>query len=293
MRGVVRNARHLGALSLCGASALLFAPLAARPAGAAEAESTAPQVVTSADVSLDLTVAQPGRYATTVEMAGQIDFARLDVALTVTVPRSGQQAHDLVKGHPRSGGAFTFKSEWLNGSAYLTLPPSLAALAGGGSSVTYAVSPAANSSITTALSQTNVAITFAHILLGTLAPVKAQKQVGTKIIDGVRATGTQVELSLSQLLKVVPALSPGMDAGLAPMANTEIPVTVWVDRQGRLVEAAMAQPKAATSWIAGTVHFSDFDAPVTIAAPPANTVRPASKGELAFLRADDPFMSEG
>jgi hypothetical protein len=292
-RGLIWSVRHFGALSLCGVSALVLAPLAARPAGAAQATGATPPVVTSADVSLDLTLAQPGRYATTVEMTGQIDFTRHDAALTVTVPHRGPQAHDLAKGHPHSDGAFTFKSDWVDGAAYLTLPASLANLAGGGSSVSYAVSPATSSSITTALSQTDVAVTYARILLGTLAPTKAPKREGLKTIDGVRATGTEVDLSLSQLLKVVPALSPGMDAGLAPMANTEIPVTVWVDRQGRLVEAVMTQPRSATSWIAGTVRFSDFDAPVTITAPPANTVRPASKGELSFLRADDPFMTAG
>jgi hypothetical protein len=55
----------------------------------------------------------------------------------------------------------------------------------------------------------------------------------------------------------------------------------------------MTQPKSATTWIAGTVRVSNLNAPVSISAPAANTVRPISKGELAFLATEDPFGAQG
>jgi hypothetical protein len=274
--------------------ALALGTLAAGPAGAALARtSTVSPLISSASMSINLKLALPGRAVTSLVASGRMDVAHNALALTVTVPEVGKRPHGLAKNQVHLSGGLTFRGEWVGGRAYLTLPASVAALAGGAPSVSIPVTAALRTEITTALTQTAAAVTYAKILLGTLAPAQAQTVVGTKVINGVRAQGTEADLTLSQLLKVVPALTPAMGATVAAMANTEIPVTVWVDRQGRLVEAVMTQPKSATTWIAGTVRVSNLNAPVSISAPAANTVRPISKGELAFLATEDPFGAQG
>jgi hypothetical protein len=244
-------------------------------------------------VSIALRMALPGRAESTLVADGQIDFAHQAMSLSVTLPETGPRPHGLAKGRSHLAGALTFKGAWVGGTGYVTLPASAAALAGGAPDVSIPTTAALRTEVTTALTQTLVAVTYAKTLLDTLAPSRAQTQVGSRTIGGVRAEGTEVDLTLSQLLKVVPALSPGMGPSLGTMGHTEIPVTLWVDRQGRLVEAVLVQPKSAATWIAGTVHFTHLDAPVTITAPSATSVRPISKGELAFLAAQDPFGVAG
>ena len=284
-----RRRRALCALSACGLGALALGALAG-PAGAASGStSTSTPLLTSATVSIALKMALPGRAVSTLVAAGQIDFAHQAMALSVTLPETGPRPHGLAKGRAHLSGALTFKGEWVGGSAYVTLPASAAALAGGAPDVSIPTTAALRTEITTALTQTLVAVTYAKTLLDTLAPSQTQTRVGIRTIDGVKAEGTEVDLSFSQLLKVVPALSPGMGPSVGTMGHTEIPVTLWVDRQGRLVETVLAQPKSATTWIAGTVHFTHLDAPVSITAPAPDSARPISKGELAFLAAEDPF----
>jgi len=290
MRCTPRSRRALGALSACSLGALALGALAG-PAGATSTSTSTP-LLTSATVSIALRMALPGRQVSTLVADGRIDFAHQAMALSVTLPESGSRPHGPAKGRAPAG-ALTFKGAWVGGTAYVTLPASAAALAGGAPDVSIPTTAALRTEVTTALTQTLVAVTYAKTLLDTLAPAQAQTSVGSRTIDGVRAEGTKVDLSVSQLLKVVPALSPGMGPSLGTMGHTEIPVTLWVDHQGRLVEAVLAQPKSATTWIAGTVHFTHLDAPVTITTPAADSVRPISKGELAFLVAQDPFGVEG
>ena len=116
--------------------------------------------------------------------------------------------------------------------------------------------------------------------------------MGTRSIDGTEATGTEVDLTLAQLLKVIPGLSPAMDSDISEMADTEIPATVWADHQGRLVEVTMAPPVDATQGsITGSVSFTGYDEAATIAAPPPAAVKPISKSMLSLLRAEDPFST--
>ena len=289
-----RSGRTLGVLSICGLGALALGALTAGPAGAAT-PGTAPTspLISSAAMSVNLRLARPGRAVTSMVARGRIDVTHGAMTLTVTLPESGPRPHGLAKNRPHPNGALTFGGAWVGGTGYLTLPSSVAALAGGAPSVSIPPTATLRTEVMTALTQTAAAITYARILLGTLTSPQAPTRVGTRIINGRRAQGTEVNLTLSQLLKVVPALSPAMGVTEGAMGRTEIPVTVWVDRQGRLVEADMAQPKSAATWMAGTVRFSNFNAPVTISAPPADTVRPISKGELAFLAAEDPFGGQG
>jgi hypothetical protein len=252
-----------------------------------------PSVITSAHVEFALRIALPGHYVTEMRGNGAIDFTGSAATMTLEQPASGLHANALAKGtHLPSSGQVVMKGEWVDGAAYLTLPASLAALVDGPTTFSYPVPAATASDITTALSQTAVAVSYAHILVGALGG-RLVGSAGRRTIHGVRVSGTEVDLTLSQLLKVVPALSPVLAASLTPMAHVEIPVTVWVDRKGRLVEATMSQPASARTGISGSVRFFEFDAPVTITTPTAGSVRSASKGELALVGAEDPLQGAG
>jgi hypothetical protein len=254
---------------------------------------TTPSVITSAHIEFALRLALPGRDVTEMRGSGAIDFTRSDATLTLDLPASGLHANALAKGKQLpSSDPLEVKGEWVDGAAYLTLPASLAASEDGPPTISYPVQASMASDITTALSQTAVAVSYAHILVGALGG-RLVGSAGRRTIHGVRVSGTEVDLTLSQLLKVVPALSPVMGASLAPMAHVEIPVTVWVDRKGRLTEVTITQPASAKAGISGSVRFFDFDTPVTVTAPPAGSFRSASKGELALLGAQDPLQGAG
>jgi hypothetical protein len=286
-QGTTRAA--LGASILCGLGVLVLVGRGTTAGGSLPT----PGVVTTAHVSFNLQAALPGHYVTPVRGSGQIDFTHRAVAMSLTLPPSGLHANALAKGKKTpSATALQFRAEWINGVAYLLVSPSLATLTGGAPTVSYPVPSSLAGAISNSIGQTAVAVTYAHLLLDTLVG-SDPRRVGSKRIDGARVTGTAVNLTLSELLKVVPAMAPAMGSALAPMAKSAIPATIWTDSRGRLVEATLTKPRSAAAGLTGTVQFSDFGAPVSISAPPAATVRPIGKGELAFFEAVDPFPLAG
>jgi hypothetical protein len=287
--------RVVGLTALGGLAALGLNTFGATSAaGASKTTPKTPPVTTSANFTIDLQLSMPAHYTLDVHSTGEADFVHHDVTMSVAVPTAGLHSSDIGQGVPPAKGSIELHAEWVNGQAYLTVPTSLRALAGGAQSLSYATPASTAHEVNTAISQTAVAVTYAHILVDTLAGHAAQHHAGTKMIDGVTATGTQVDLKLAQLLKIVPGLSLAMTKDIKRMAGTEIPVTVWFDHSGRLVEATMAaSSKSKLGSISGTVQFSNFNAPVTITAPPAGTVKPISKGELALLKSVNPFGGAG
>jgi hypothetical protein len=282
--------RAVGLTALGGLAALGLHAWGAGPAaGASTTPHKTPPVTTSADFAVNLHVSMPAQYALDLQSTGQADFVHHDVTLTLDLPTAGLHAPDIAKGVAPTTGLMALQVEWVNGVGYLTVPAALSALAGGATALSYAVPAATARKVNTAISQTAVAVTYAHILINTLAGNAAQHHVGTKTLGGKSVTGTEVDLTLSQLLKVVPGLTPEMTKDAKAMGATKIPVTIWVDRSGRLVQATMATTKSSQAAISGTVTFSNFNAPVTIAAPAAGTVKPISKSELALLEAENPF----
>ena len=118
----------------------------------------------------------------------------------------------------------------------MSVPSAWTALAHGATTVSLPTSPSLQRMVTTALTQSAVAVTYAKLLLDELTDHQTARHLGSRTIGGVSATGTGVDLTLAQLLKLVPELSPTMTKAAARMADQTIPATVWVDRQGRLVE---------------------------------------------------------
>lgn len=109
--------------------------------------------------------------------------------------------------------------------------------------------------------------------------------MGSRRIEGVLATGSKVQLTLPELLKLVRQLSPSMTKNVSSMADATIPATVWIDRQGRLVEVVLAATKGSPAWVTGTVRFSDYGAPANATPPPAATVKPITPALQRLLGA--------
>ena len=272
-----RKSRHLtrtaptrvvGLVVLGGIAALSgIAACGMAPSGASTA------VVTSVSFSLDLQVDQSATNTTHLHALGQMNFAQHSMTAVITVPRTvtGFAASDaeVVPGN----GTLQLHTEWVDNQAYMTVPPAWSAVAGDASTLSIPTSPTMERTIDTALTQSAVSITYAKILLDELTAHENVHRLPGRTIGGVRVTGTRVGLTLSQLLKVVPGLAPTMAKGSATMAHESIPVTVWVDSRGRLIEVVMAAAGGAAS-LHGTVRFSHYGAPATVTAPPAGTVKP-------------------
>ena len=260
--------RVVGLVVLGGIAALSgIAACGMAPSGASTA------VVTSVSFSLDLQVDQSATNTTHLHALGQMNFAQHSMTAVITVPRTatGFSASDaeVVPGN----GTLQLHTEWVDNQAYMTVPPAWSALAGDASTLSIPTSPTMERTIDTALTQSAVSLSYAKILLDELTAHETVHRLPGRTIGGVRVTGTRVGLTLSQLLKVVPGLAPTMAKGSATMAHESIPVTVWVDSRGRLIEVVMAAAGGATS-LHGTVRFSHYGAPATVTAPPAGTVKP-------------------
>ena len=287
--------RVVGLTALCGLVALALGSVEAGGVEAAGASTHQnPDVTTSASFAVDLRLTVPRHYALDLRGSGKIDFAHRDAAISVELPSAGLHSSAAGQGVLPSSGPLRLQVEWIDGVVYLAVPSSLTALAGGAKALSHTVATDTAGTINTAIAQTAVALTYAHILVGTMAGRRAQHSAGTRTIGGVPASGAEVDLTLSQLLKVIPGLSPAVAHDTRAMANVKIPVTVWVDHQGRLVEVSLAAgPSSSQGSLTGTVRFSSYNVPVTIAAPAAGTVKPMSKSEMAILKAEDPFGGDG
>jgi hypothetical protein len=262
----------LGGLTTLGVG--VFGTTTAEGAGQPAADSTA--VATSVTFNVNLRIALPGQYATQMRARGKTDFVHQAVETSVTLPTVGLHAS-----LPQSAGSLlgtkplSLKAYWVNSHAYVSVPPSLSALVGDAQVLSIPVSAADARQVATAFTQSSVALTYSHLLLGELPGLPKQRHVAAKTINGVKATGTQVDLTVAELLKLVPGLAPAMTEDAKALALVSIPVTVWVDRTGRLVEVALAATNASTGSISGTVQFSNYNSPVHVSAPAPSTVKPA------------------
>jgi hypothetical protein len=182
-----------------------------------------------------------------------------------------------------TGTTMQLHTEWVGHQAYLSVPAQWTALAAGAQTLSLPTSTTLQRMVTTALTQSAVALTYAKLLLNDLTEHQKPHRLGSRTIEGVVATGSKVQLTLPQLLKLVPQLLPTMTKKVASMADATIPTTVWVDRQGRLVEVALAATKGSAAWVSGTVQFSAYGAPATATLPAAGTVKPIPRALKQLL----------
>ncbi len=243
--------------------------------GTAHAVST--DIVTTVSFVVDLRTHLPAQRNVHLVVHGQMDFVHHTLTATVTVPTSALAASASYAGTQPAAGSITLHTEWIDHVAYMSVPPVWAALAHGARTVSLPTSPSLRRTVTTTLTQSAVALTYAKLLLDELTAHQTARHLGSRSIDGVSATGTGVDLTLTQLLKLVPELSPTMTKAAALLADQKIPATVWVDHRGRLVEIRLAPPTTkehTASSVTGTMRFSRYGAPASAPVPPAATVKP-------------------
>jgi hypothetical protein len=241
---------------------------------ASKVTSTSAAVATSVSFVVDLYARVPSRRTAHLHVTGQMNFVRHTVTATVTVPSTDLHASATNAGLAPAGPDLTLHTEWVGHHAYLSVPSQWTARARGAQTWSLPTSPSLQRMVTTALTQSAVALTYAKLLLNDLTDQHVPRRLGPRTFQGVVATGSQTELTLTNLLKLVPQLSPTMTKNLASMADAPIPATVWVDHQGRLVEVALAAGKGSKASVTGTVEFSDYGAPARAVVPLPATVKP-------------------
>jgi hypothetical protein len=271
-----------GVVAFGGIAALGAVPFGAGATGSGastagdggKAGHTNTAVATSVSFAVDVYAHTPARHTVHLQVEGQMNFVRHTLTATVTVPAADLHASATNADLNPSGDTMQLHTEWVGRQAYLSVPSRWTAVAGGAQTVSLPTSPALQRMVTTALTQSAVALTYAKLLLNDLTEHQKPHRLGSRSIAGVVATGSQAQLTLPQLLKLVPQLSPTMTAKVVSMAATTIPATVWVDRHGRLVEVDLAATKGSAAWVSGTVQFSAYGAPATASLPAAATVKP-------------------
>jgi hypothetical protein len=267
--------RAIGLAVLGGLAALGVNTVGSRPAAGASTAGATGATVSTVTFAVDMQVRMPTHQAVDLRAHGQVDFANHAAELSTSLPgTTSSPVH----------------ATWVDAQAYVTVPASLSALAGGATALSVPVSTTLRNRISTDLDQSAVALTYAHVLLGVLAKGEHQSRAGTRTINGVAAIGTSVTLTLGQLSKVLPGLSTLLTTAGSGVSDQAIPVTVWVDHQGRLVQVTMAgTSNAAQASFKGTVQFSGYDAPVSITAPPAGSTKAMSATVRHLLAGLDPF----
>jgi len=242
-------------------------------------------VATSVSFTLDLQVDMAEKDTSRLVAQGQMNFVQDSIEAVVTVPYAtpGPPAFDA--GIMPVNGPMQLRTEWVDDHAYMTAPSSWSALTGGARTLSIPVSPTMVRTMDTVLAQSAVALTYANILFNELTAHETVQRVPNRTIGGIPTRGTRANLTLAQLLKLVPELAPNLTSDLTAMAHETIPVTVWVDTRGRLVEVVMTGKGDGAS-VSGAVQFSHDGAPDKVTVPPAGTVKPIP----AALRQSSGFL---
>jgi hypothetical protein len=261
----------LGAASFgAGAGAL---PEAGAASHSSTSTSTSPAVATSVSFAVDVHAHTPTQRTMHLQVEGQMNFVRDTMTATVTVPAPAMPASATTAEVDPTAKTMKLHTEWVGDHAYLSVPSQWTAQVPGAQTLSLPTSSALQQMVTTALTQSAVALTYAKLLLTDLMQ-QSPHRLGSRTIEGVATTGSKVQLTLPQLLKLIPQLSPSMTKNEPSMADAPIPAKVWVDRQGRLVEMDLAAAKGSAAWVTGTVRFSDYGASAKVTPPPAATVKP-------------------
>ncbi len=240
----------------------------------AGAATTAP---TTATFGLALGVTK-GSTATVLTGKGAVEFSTGDLQASVAVPAgaagsgtSAQKLQVVVDG----------------GNLYVSIP-ALASVLGGKQWVSFPLSGSAPTSITNATHSMATTLADASGIVSSARKSGATvKSLGSKTINGVKATGWQLTVKTSS----ASSLAPGLSGALGSQANTAlkglpatIPVRVWADSRNRLVRASTAltvKPSgSAAEHVALTFNVLAYNGPVNITAPPASSVGQLPAGTL-------------
>ena len=118
--------------------------------------------------------------------------------------------------------------------------------------------------------------------------------LGSQTIDGVPATGDRASYPVAKLLGAVPGIPAGLISKVVAAVGPTIPLSLWADAQGRVVQlgatdtATAPHGSTATSF---TADFSGYDTPVSIVPPPSGQVKPIPASLLEMAGSFVPGLS--
>ncbi len=273
--------RVLGAAGLAGLVGLAAA-VGAAPAGAADGPG-APSGpgVTSADFSLSVSVAG-GTTPIQVTGTGQIDFTHDDGTLSATVtglPTTGTGA---------SGGSGV-QLVFAGGTLYASVPM-LSGLLGSKPWVSFAVPSADSAGISKGFARAADDLAHAATIVSQLeADGATGHPLAPTTIDGVPATGTEVDVNVAQAVAALPGLPSGTAQKALGALGSTVPLSVWADGSGRLlgISATLSTDLAmlGSATVTVTVDITGYGSPVSVSAPDPAETSPLPAGLLRQLTA--------
>ena len=230
-------------------------------------------IPTSVAATFEVTVGRGG-HTTTIRGSGQADLAHAALVGTVVLPAMG---HLLTTPTPLT-------VELVGSTIYVKVPAQFARFVGGATWVSIAV-PAAQAAhlgadftaVATGLGDTDDILAL-HT--GTLTPL------GTKVIDGVTATGTRGNFPVAALLAALPGVSSSLGTGLSHLGTISLPLSLWAGPDGRLLQVTVADTlstKGGPVTVSAEVDLSGYDSPVSIQPPPSGSVTALPSGALGML----------
>ena len=210
--------------------------------------------------------------------SGQADFAHDAGSATLSLPA------------PPSGGSPTpIQAELVGGTVYASVP-FLASFFGGKPWISDALpaadGPAISSGFTQVATEVGDAASIVSVLQAHGASVHS---LGSATVNGVAATGQEADVDVAKALAAVPGLPAGLKQGALGAIGASVPVRVWADAQGRLVELSSAVTldlgRLGSHPVTVTVDVSGYGSPVTIGAPDPAQTAPLPAGALKGLSA--------
>ena len=229
--------------------------------------STNTPAPTSASFTLNVSLTTGGT-TTTVNGSGQVDFANAAASATVTVPPMA----------PFTTTATTLSADFVGNTVYVSVPASFSSLFGGAQWTSIALPATDTGDVSSGFNAVAGGLGNIQSVLTTLeAHAGTVSDLGTSTVDGGPATGYKVSFDVAKLLADVPELPAGLAAKILAATGPTIPLTLWADAQGRLVQASASDTvttPTGTTAVAATLDISGYDAPVTIEAPPAAQTKP-------------------
>jgi hypothetical protein len=220
---------------------------------------------TSATFALTVSLAGASSGPTSISVNGQVDFVNHDLSAAVALPSSLPV--------PALAGT-TLQILLVDGTVYVSVPPALSGFVHGDTWISLAVPAAADQVVNAVLGDLASWCGNSQSLVQALVPRNekgAATSLGAATLNGEAATGTAFSEPAGKLAKALKLPKTLVKKGSKSFAGTRVPIEVWSNSQGRLVEvSASIQPKSALAGISGvsvTLDVSNIDQPVSITAP--------------------------
>lgn len=200
---------------------------------------------------------------TSATAKGAVDFSTKSASVTVEV--RGALARRL----PGASGAASTLQAVLSGGTLFVSWPGLSTLTHGKAWVSVALPAKAQSRLSARMTRAASAVGDVHAIVAYVTSHHGQVHpLGTRTIDGVKATGYQVSAPLGAGTLARQAKHRAKASG----DSGRLSAVLWANAQGQLVRANVHANGARGGHGGAIVDLSGYDAPVAISAPPGSQV---------------------